>query len=74
MSATVFIHINVFLQSLFIIQVDDFVILKIRACLCKRLQSSQMGSEHDLHQYFPMTVSSRLQNKQYLTDSFSKLL
>lgn len=49
MSATVFIHINVFLQSLFIIQDDDFVILKIGTSLFKRLQSSQMGSVHDLH-------------------------
>lgn len=75
MSAIVFIHIYVFLQSRFIIQDDDFVILKIGTSLCKRLQSSQMGSVHDLHQYFASTVrSSRLQNKQYLTDSFSELI
>lgn len=39
-----------------------------------RLQSSQIGSEHDLHQCFAKIVrASRLQNKQYFTESFSGL-
>lgn len=71
-NSAILIYIDSFIPLFNIMQLNNSMVLETWYPFMNLLQSSQIGSEHDLHQCFAMIdSSSRLQNKQYLTKSFS---